>query len=194
MSRRKRLIGQRSCISDYGCALCRWPRCSAARTHPGVANGDGGGGVSGRRRTCHESRADERPTLAPADAAEAVSIVPYRGQAAAQFHSAMHLCSGLCRHRLVRVGSARGRWQLGCRDRASPRPAGIGALAVATKEDVWCGGRCLGVCARLRRRATVTAAFADMWGAAPELLNGLYLYSASPQPQLSSERGCNREP
>ena len=48
----------------------------------------------------------------------------------------MHFCSGLCRHRLVRVDSARGRRRLGCRDRANPRPAGIGALAVATQGDI----------------------------------------------------------
>ena len=83
VNRRKRLIGQRSCISGYGCGLCKPPRCSAARRHPGVANSDGGGGASVRRRTRHESRADERSTLAPVDAAEAVSTVQYRGQAAA---------------------------------------------------------------------------------------------------------------
>jgi len=77
-----------------------------------VANGDGSGGASGRRRTRRESRADERPTLTPADAAKAVSTVQYRGQAAAQFHTEKHLCSGLGRHRLVRVGCARGRRQL----------------------------------------------------------------------------------
>jgi len=88
-------------------------------------------------------------------------------------------CTGTAAARLSGQGEL-----ASCRNRGAGRPHKGGR----------CGCRRLGACARLRRRATVTAAFADMWGAAPELINGLHLYSASPQPQLSSDRGCNREP